>query len=210
MADGWQTVDAVNQIHMNYGWADGFTTWYTVDALHQPGGGTPYDEYTLLGIVPVSALGNNVSGTITPNPWEYRYVDQDANVDDAEFTAGVKLQFLPGVRLRPTGLNGGTLRFYGAPGQDTLLFSHGDKTKGIRSTMAESKDLPAGPMPAASASRGKPGRKGEPKMKNLEHILSQWRHRPRYSAPTCAAGRGPHRRPCRGHSAGVGSDRWCL
>ena len=132
VADGWQTMGIVNQYHMNYGWADGHNTWYTVDALHQPGGGSLADEYMLLGIVPLSALGANVSGTITPNPWLYRYVDRDVNVDDAEFAAGVQLQFLPGARLRATGLRGGTLRFYGAPGQDTLLFSHGDKTQGIK------------------------------------------------------------------------------
>ena len=134
VADGWRAVGTppLYQYHMNYGWNDPFTTWYTLDALHQPGGGDPSDEYMLRNILPVSSLGPTVAGVITTSPWLYRYANQDATVNDAEFRPGVRLQFLPGVRLRPTGWQGGSLRFYGAPGQDTLLFSRGDETQGIK------------------------------------------------------------------------------
>jgi hypothetical protein len=36
VCDGWRIVSSLKQYHMNYGWADGHTAWYTLDNLHCP------------------------------------------------------------------------------------------------------------------------------------------------------------------------------
>ena len=33
VCDGWRDTGGIKQYHMNYGWADGATTWYTIDGL---------------------------------------------------------------------------------------------------------------------------------------------------------------------------------
>jgi hypothetical protein len=36
VCDGWQIVGSIKQYHMNYGWSDSHTAWYTLDNLHCP------------------------------------------------------------------------------------------------------------------------------------------------------------------------------
>jgi len=38
VCDGWRDPSGVKQYHMNYGWDDGHTTWYTLDEYHCPSG----------------------------------------------------------------------------------------------------------------------------------------------------------------------------
>jgi hypothetical protein len=53
VCDGWRDTGGDDQVHMNYGWADGHTTWYTVDNLHCDWDGCSVDvEYLVRGIRP--------------------------------------------------------------------------------------------------------------------------------------------------------------
>jgi hypothetical protein len=44
VCDGWRINGSLNQYHMNYGWADGHTAWYTVDNLYCPWGGCALNQ----------------------------------------------------------------------------------------------------------------------------------------------------------------------
>lgn len=53
VCDGWRDTGGDDQVHMNYGWADGHNTWYTVDNLHCNWDGCSVDEeYLVRGIRP--------------------------------------------------------------------------------------------------------------------------------------------------------------
>jgi len=39
VCDGWRIFGSLNQYHMNYGWSDSHTAWYTLDNLHCPWAG---------------------------------------------------------------------------------------------------------------------------------------------------------------------------
>ena len=52
VCDGWRILSG-NQIHLNYGWNDSHTAWYTVDALYCPWDGCdPLVEYAIRRIQP--------------------------------------------------------------------------------------------------------------------------------------------------------------
>ncbi len=71
VADGWQVVGGLNQYHMNYGWSNARTTWYTVDNLHlQP---ESEDEYLVINIIPNNSPPDAVCQDVT--------VDADENCD---------------------------------------------------------------------------------------------------------------------------------
>jgi hypothetical protein len=131
VGDGWQVVFGQQQYHMNYGWNNNRTRWYTVDALHYPDpNGTTDDEYMLIDIYPDKALGSYIlPGTVTTNLlFPYRYFDVDATGSSTFFAAGQYLQFLPGIRV----LSSGQIKFSGLPGLVTRLYSRGDISRGIR------------------------------------------------------------------------------
>jgi len=53
VCDGWGDTGGLNQYHMNYGWDDGHTAWYTIDALYCPWEGCdPYVEFMIRYIIP--------------------------------------------------------------------------------------------------------------------------------------------------------------
>ena len=113
---------------MNYGWANQWNMWHVLDALYQVGGGTYLDEYMVLSVVPDVALSSPISGTLPRyEPFPYRYFDRDCNGGPATFQAGQLVQFLHTVRLAP---HAGDVRFEGASGLHTRLFTRGDDTKG--------------------------------------------------------------------------------
>ncbi|MCX6639594.1 MAG: C10 family peptidase [bacterium] len=70
VCDGWRVfLSSWNQVHMNYGWADGYNTWYTVDHLYQPGQnpGTWRNHFLIRNISPEPTPDAPV--TLTPlNP----------------------------------------------------------------------------------------------------------------------------------------------
>jgi len=55
VCDGYQELAASNLIHLNYGWDDSHTAWYTVDSLYYPNPGSPTtDEWMVAGIQPMN------------------------------------------------------------------------------------------------------------------------------------------------------------
>lgn len=53
VADGWRMVEPIHQVHMNYGWNDGHTAWYSIDQLYCPWEGcSPLVEEMLINIKP--------------------------------------------------------------------------------------------------------------------------------------------------------------
>ncbi len=53
VCDGWREVGGLNQYHMNYGWDDSHTNWYTIDELYCPWSGCdPYVEFMIRYIIP--------------------------------------------------------------------------------------------------------------------------------------------------------------
>jgi hypothetical protein len=57
VGDGWRDAAGLHQYHFNYGWANSYTTWYTVDNLYCPWDGcNPMVEEMLTRIVPTKAI----------------------------------------------------------------------------------------------------------------------------------------------------------
>lgn len=133
VCDGWQIIGATKQYHMNYGWNNFRSTWYTLDALHYPVGGTKNDEYLLENIYPNKSLGSVLTGLYPrESSFYYRYFNVDATGTSATFDAGQYLQFLPNIKISCISTTGGSIRFNGSSSYITKLFSHGDSTKGAR------------------------------------------------------------------------------
>lgn len=130
VGDGWEEIGATKWYHFNYGWDSFRNAWYELDNLHQvDAAGGPDDEYMLENIVPAPALGSSLAGVHAPPAYPYRYFDQDAAGESATFQAGQGLQFLPGITVRCSSGTGDAIRFQGA---GTLLFTRGDRSRGIR------------------------------------------------------------------------------
>jgi len=134
VADGWNEIGStpIRLYHMNYGWTGtSYDTWYTLDALPL---GDPNSilECTIKNIVPAQALGSTISGTYVAGSFPYRYFDQDTTGYSADFAVGQNLQFLPGVSVNCLSTLGNTIRFEGATGDGTRLYSNGDMTRGVR------------------------------------------------------------------------------
>lgn len=54
VCDGWRDTGGMNQYHMNYGWSDSHTAWYTLDGLYCPWAGCdPLVEYLIRYIQPL-------------------------------------------------------------------------------------------------------------------------------------------------------------
>ncbi len=69
--DGWQDIGGLRQYHMNYGWADGHTAWYTLDNLYCGLSGCDPDwEYMIRDIAPAADL-LLTSGTVQPPSGTY-------------------------------------------------------------------------------------------------------------------------------------------
>jgi hypothetical protein len=131
VGDGWQEFGAgpTRQYHMNYGWDEGHTTWYTLDALLF---GDTDTEYIIASIYPAPSLGSSLNSTYIKESFPYRYFNVDATGNSATFEAGQNLQFLPDISVTCTSTTGGSIRFEGSSTDNTTLFSNGDRTKGAR------------------------------------------------------------------------------
>jgi hypothetical protein len=131
VGDGWQEFGAgpTRQYHMNYGWDDGHTAWYTLDELLYK---DPDTEYVVASIYPDQSLHSVISGTYTKQSFSYRYFNVDATGTSATFEAGQLLQFLPDITVTCTSTTGGSIRFDGSSTDNTILYSNGDSTKGVR------------------------------------------------------------------------------
>ncbi len=139
VVDGWQEIGnpIIKQYHVNYGHGTDAicdnhpkTFWYTLDAIC---GGDPNEEYALINITPNVHL-NQLDQTYSRNSsFPYRYFDMDAfSLYNVIFESGQNLQFLPGVKLTCSNLQGDFVRFDGSQNLNTHLYTSGDVSKGIR------------------------------------------------------------------------------
>ena len=131
LCDGWQEIGGapLRQYHMNYGWANNFTAWYTLDSLHL--GGIDH-EYIVRNIVPVNHLGAVLAGTYQLEPFPYRYFDLDAEGTIATFAAGQYLQSLPRIEVSCVAGIGNNVRFLSSSSQNTRLFTRGNTAVGAK------------------------------------------------------------------------------
>jgi hypothetical protein len=129
--DGWREAGStpIRQYHMNYGWANSATTWYTLDSLIYGG----YDdEYMMIDIYPIVSLGATLAGTYNTSSFPYRYFDRDTQGAIATFNAGQLLQFLPGVKVTCVAGTGNYIRFVATPAANIRMYTEGDISKGAR------------------------------------------------------------------------------
>jgi hypothetical protein len=57
VADGWQEVFDLNQVHMNYGWGGSHNAWYTVDQLYCGWEGCdPMEEAMVINLIPQTGV----------------------------------------------------------------------------------------------------------------------------------------------------------
>jgi hypothetical protein len=145
VCDGWK---AGYMVHMNYGWANHFTTWYSIDGLWQPelGGGGWYgiyaEELAVFNISPNVSLISPVYGSFPSIPdWPYRYFDRDCTGGPADFAAGQLIQLLHNVTVNATE---GDFLFHGIPNYESRLFTRGDTTQGVRIKNGTLKLMPGG------------------------------------------------------------------
>jgi hypothetical protein len=134
VCDGWQEIGGgpLRQYHMNYGWANSATAWYTLDNLQ---GGNPDEEYMVWNIYPLTALGASLSGTYPLNAsFPYRYFDLDASGTVAAFDAGQYLQFLPDIKVTCATGSGNNVRFLSSSAQNTRLYTRGNAAIGAKLT----------------------------------------------------------------------------
>lgn len=131
VSDGWQETGAgpLREYHMNYGWADNATTWYTLDALLFGG---IAEEYMLENIYPAQAIGSLMAGSYLKQEFNYRCFDQDTEGMSAVFQAGQLLQAISGVTISSTNSSGASVEFNGEPDNITALYSKDAPDKGIR------------------------------------------------------------------------------
>jgi len=131
--DGWQEITEFNpvlmQYHMNYGWANSATAWYTLGDE----GSVNVGSSMVRNVYPEQSLGSTLSGTYATNDlFPYRYFDQDATGSSATFQSGQLLQFLEGITVTNTSTSGGTFTFEGDAFGSTVLYTGGNVSKGIK------------------------------------------------------------------------------
>jgi hypothetical protein len=130
----WEGSNYIREYHMNYGWADSSTAWWTLDGLNL--GGVD-EERIIVNLKPGPSMGSWLSGSPddahvlygVPSS-TYRYFDQDAMGRNVTFAAGHNLQFLQGVSVRGTSPVGDSIRFSGTPSATTRMFSIKGTAKG--------------------------------------------------------------------------------
>lgn len=74
VCDGWRLQGETKQMHMNYGWDDGHNAWYTMDQLHCSWDGcSPWEEFTIHGIMPFNAASFTCDKAIGQAPLEIAF-----------------------------------------------------------------------------------------------------------------------------------------
>jgi hypothetical protein len=133
VSDGWKEIGNTRYYHINYGWADNTTTWYLLDNIY---GGDPEQEQMIEGILPNQHIEGAFFGTYPCPSFPYVYFAQDAISPGAIFEPGWRVQFLPNIKVTCTSTVGGSIAFKGIPSwfglKHTILFTRGDRTKGVR------------------------------------------------------------------------------
>jgi len=134
VADGWRMTEPFYQVHMNYGWADGHTAWYTIDSLYCPWEGcNPMVEEMVVNIKPdrdvqftadttigFSQLDVKFSGSslLPADQWIWDFGDGDsAFVQSPEHTYDTPGRF----ETRLSVVSGSTTKVYDATNFVTVI-----------------------------------------------------------------------------------------
>jgi len=139
VADGWQEVGNIQQLHINYGHDDSDSHWYTTDRLDSmdrndnDGNSRLDDQVIVTWVRPVTYLGRKLASIMYPKDtkFPYRYFDQDATGSATVFASGQYLQFLQNISVAADPQPGNYIYFIGED-ETTRLFTRGDPSKGIR------------------------------------------------------------------------------
>jgi hypothetical protein len=98
VCDGWQETDLLKQYHMNYGWDDGHTAWYTMDALYCIDGCDQSQESMITNIEPDRSVMMSCDTTFgwvpldisftgsseyTVDAWHWTFGDGDSSTDQS-------------------------------------------------------------------------------------------------------------------------------
>lgn len=132
VCDGWKIVGSTEVVHMNYGWGGSYDSWYAIDDL-------PLHDYSG-SLLEFDGSMDSMIRKIRPAPcfpegildraygcldYPYRYFHVNAT-GWADFEAGQRFQFLPGISVTCTDGLGIIFR------ESSLLFTRGDQSKGIK------------------------------------------------------------------------------
>ncbi|MCX6133200.1 MAG: C10 family peptidase [Ignavibacteriales bacterium] len=129
VCDGWLEGPGETLFHMNYGGsvaADGFCPIGNIS-----GRSSTETERVLINIRPINPVGTWVQGTFDVPYYKYRNFDRSATGHAAEFSAGQKLHFIPGVSLKNSSQGTDMIKFYGWSDRPTIIFTQGTESRGI-------------------------------------------------------------------------------
>ena len=148
VVDGYDNSAGAYQVHANYGWDDGHTTWYTLDlfdcdnASGWQGGCNADDERLLRYIYPRQGLSGTTSGTL--QRWYYAYVYGNVSATNLTVEAGALVQFLGGAEGTAMTCGGGTIYVSSSASDTTRFFSDGDPSRGMKLAGGKTKIQPNG------------------------------------------------------------------
>ena len=129
VVDGYDDTSGQYQVHANYGWGDGHTTWYTLDQFDCRG---PCDwgKYEMVRMIyPRTGMCVHIAGLFSPASVPY-YVYCDLLLYNVTIQGGAWFQFLPGKKV--TCAEATTAEIIGNNDSGTRFYSEGIFSRGLR------------------------------------------------------------------------------
>jgi len=131
--DGWQEIGEtpIRMYHVNVGQGPyDVNVWCTIDSV-------PYSRYydsetMVIGIKPICSLGATLAGQYTAGSFPFFYVDQNASGENADFAAGLTVQFLAGTKVVCLGNADARITWSSSDHAKTVLYSKGNIRQGIK------------------------------------------------------------------------------
>jgi len=139
VVDGYDDTAGDHKIHANYGWDDGHTAWYTLDAWYCSRWDCSWHEEEMVRFIyPRNGLCVSHTGALGPKAgvtdlYHYVYCDvtlYDIPEYDTTVQAGAWVQFLPGTSI--TCGRDSVVDIQGRTPEETRFFSEGLPTRGLK------------------------------------------------------------------------------
>ena len=122
-------VDYGYMVHMNYGWDNGWNTWFAIDNLHyvvdDP---SPADDYVVRLIRPFHYTGPTMPAIVGDDTFFY-FAQDCSNPIPLQFNTGSHLQLRHDVIISCANYH---IKFPSTEAKPTYIFTRGDRTKGIK------------------------------------------------------------------------------